>query len=91
MLSAPKEILDAGNSGTTTRLISGILAGQTLSCDLTGDASIQKRPMKRIMTPLSMMGADITSVHNNGCAPLSYQRCAVKGNFLSISRLLLPR
>ena len=78
-LSAPKEILDAGNSGTTTRLISGILAGQNFSCDLTGDASIQKRPMKRIMTPLSMMGADITSVHNNGCAPLHIKGSPLKG------------
>lgn len=78
-LSAPKEILDAGNSGTTTRLISGILAGQNFSCDLTGDASIQKRPMKRIMTPLSMMGAYITSVHNNGCAPLHIKGAPLKG------------
>lgn len=78
-LSAPKEILDAGNSGTTTRLISGILAGQKFSCDLTGDASIQKRPMKRIMTPLSMMGADITSIHNNGCAPLHIKGAPLKG------------
>lgn len=78
-LSAPKEILDAGNSGTTTRLISGILAGQNFSCDLTGDASIQKRPMKRIMTPLSMMSADITSVHNNGCAPLHIKGTPLKG------------
>lgn len=78
-LSAPKEILDAGNSGTTTRLISGILAGQNFSCDLTGDASIQKRPMKRIMTPLSMMGADITSVHNNGCAPLHIKGAPLNG------------
>lgn len=78
-LSAPKEILDAGNSGTTTRLISGILAGQNFSCDLTGDTSIQKRPMKRIMTPLSMMGADITSVHNNGCSPLHIKGAPLKG------------
>lgn len=78
-LSTPTEILDAGNSGTTTRLISGILAGQNFSCDLTGDASIQKRPMKRIMTPLSMMGADITSVHNNGCAPLHIKGAPLKG------------
>ena len=69
-LCAPKETLDAGNSGTTTRLISGILAGQPFSTTLTGDASIQKRPMKRIMEPLSMMGADIVSEKNNGCAPL---------------------
>ena len=69
-LSAPAETLDVGNSGTTTRLISGILAGQDFVSELTGDASIQKRPMKRIMTPLSQMGADIISLGGNGCAPL---------------------
>ena len=69
-LSAPNSVLDAGNSGTTTRLISGILAGQDFSSTLTGDASIQKRPMKRVMEPLSLMGADIKSKNDNGCAPL---------------------
>ena len=69
-LSTPAETLDVGNSGTTTRLISGILAGQDFVSELTGDASIQKRPMKRIMTPLSQMGADIVSLNGNGCAPL---------------------
>lgn len=70
-LQRPDEVLDCGNSGTTTRLISGILAAQDFSVTLTGDASIQKRPMKRIMTPLSMMGADIRSLNDNGCAPLA--------------------
>lgn len=69
-LKAPASILDAGNSGTTTRLISGILAAQPFETTLTGDASIQKRPMRRIMEPLSMMGADIRSLHGNDCAPL---------------------
>lgn len=69
-LCAPREILDVGNSGTTTRLISGILAGQNFVSELNGDASIQSRPMKRIMTPLLSMGADIVSVKDNGCAPL---------------------
>jgi len=70
-LQKPDCVLDCGNSGTTTRLISGILAAQDFDVTLTGDASIQKRPMKRIMDPLSLMGADITSVNGNGCAPLS--------------------
>ena len=70
-LNAPSCVLDCGNSGTTTRLISGILAPQHFDVTLTGDDSIQKRPMKRIMEPLSMMGADITSLRDNGCAPLS--------------------
>ena len=69
-LSKPEGTLDVGNSGTTTRLISGILAAQPFASRLIGDASICKRPMKRIMTPLSMMGADITSELGNDCAPL---------------------
>ena len=69
-LSAPVDILDVGNSGTTTRLISGILAGQNFVSELTGDNSIQSRPMKRIMTPLLSMGADIASIKGNNCVPL---------------------
>lgn len=70
-LSAPAEVLDTGNSGTTTRLISGILAGQSFESHLIGDASICKRPMGRIMKPLLAMGADITSDRGNDCAPLT--------------------
>lgn len=69
-LQKPEQTLDVGNSGTTTRLISGILAAQDFSSRIIGDASICRRPMKRIMTPLSMMGADITSENGNDCAPL---------------------
>lgn len=69
-LTEPSQILDAGNSGTTTRLISGILCGQSFSSTLTGDASIQKRPMGRIIEPLSQMGASISSLSGNNCAPL---------------------
>lgn len=68
-LTAPKELLDVGNSGTTIRLISGILAAQEFDSILNGDASIQKRPMKRVINPLSQMGADIEST-NDGYAPL---------------------
>ena len=78
-LSAPTEILDCGNSGTTTRLISGILSGQNFTSTLTGDGSIQKRPMKRIMEPLSQMGADITSIYGNNCAPLTIKGSKLKG------------
>ena len=70
-LSAPSEVLDTGNSGTTTRLISGILAGQSFESHLIGDASICKRPMGRIMKPLQAMGADIASDRGNDCAPLT--------------------
>ena len=69
-LSAPSGMLDCGNSGTTMRLMSGILAAQPFPSTLTGDASIQKRPMKRIMEPLTQMGAHILSLRENGCAPL---------------------
>ena len=69
-LSAPSNMLDVGNSGTTTRLISGILAGQPFISSLNGDESIQKRPMGRIITPLTQMGAHIKSIKDNGCAPL---------------------
>ncbi len=69
-LKSPEAMLDCGNSGTTTRIISGLLSGQPFSSSLTGDASIQKRPMKRIIEPLSLMGADIRSKLDNGCAPL---------------------
>ena len=78
-LTAPTEILDVGNSGTTTRLISGILAGQDFTSELTGDASIQKRPMGRIIRPLSMMDATIESIKGNGCAPLRISGHALKG------------
>ena len=68
-LSAPSSTLDCGNSGTTMRLISGILAGQNFNSTLIGDASLSKRPMKRIIEPLSLMGAEIKS--NDFKAPLN--------------------
>ena len=69
-LSAPSDILDVGNSGTTTRLLSGILAGQPFESKISGDESLNARPMKRIIDPLTEMGANISSVLRNGCAPL---------------------
>jgi len=76
-LNCPHEILDCGNSGTTTRLVSGILSAQNFTSVLTGDKSIQKRPMNRIITPLSMMGADIKS--NDGFAPLTITGSSLHG------------
>lgn len=81
-LKQPSGILDVGNSGTTTRLISGILAGQSFESILDGDDSIRKRPMKRIFTPLSQMGArfqcfqperfpDSQILSDSNCAPFS--------------------
>lgn len=68
ILSAPQTQLDCGNSGTTMRLMSGILAGQNFNSTLIGDESLSKRPMKRVIEPLSLMGAKIES--NEYKAPL---------------------
>lgn len=69
VLKAPSQPLDCGNSGTTMRLMSGILAGQGFNSVLTGDQSLSKRPMKRVIQPLSLMGAKIDSI--DGHAPLT--------------------
>lgn len=61
-LLAPTQNLDCGNSGTTMRLMSGILASQNFNSTLIGDESLSKRPMKRVIEPLTLMGADISSV-----------------------------
>ena len=68
-LKGTRRALDAGNSGTTMRLLAGILAGQQFVSQLTGDASLQKRPMKRVVGPLRQMGADIRA-HEDNFAPL---------------------
>ncbi len=78
-LQAPAGPLNTGNSGTTTRLISGILAGQNFVTDLNGDESIQSRPMKRIMEPLALMGAQIESLKGNDCAPLRIRGSRLHG------------
>jgi 3-phosphoshikimate 1-carboxyvinyltransferase len=67
--SAPKSFLDCGNSGTTMRFMAGVLAGQNFNSVLIGDESLSKRPMKRVIEPLTLMGANITS--NNYKAPLN--------------------
>lgn len=78
-LKAPRGILDTGNSGTTTRLICGILSGQNFSSVLSGDDSLNSRPMKRIMDPLNQMGARITSIQDNNCAPLRIEPGTLHG------------
>ena len=67
-LTAPADPLDCGNSGSTIRMLSGILAGQRFSSEMAGDESLSRRPMERVITPLTMMGARITS--QNGRPPL---------------------
>jgi len=69
-LLAPAEALYLGNSGTTMRLLAGILSGQNFNCVLTGDESLSKRPMQRIIRPLSLMGSDIEGRDNAGFAPI---------------------
>jgi len=76
-LSTPDKELDCGNSGTTMRLVSGILAGQNFNSVLFGDESLSKRPMKRVIEPLSLMGAKIES--NDYKAPLKIYGQKLKG------------
>ena len=75
--NAPKEALYCGNSGTTTRLLSGFFAGQNFDVELTGDESLSKRPMKRIIEPLSKMGAQIISNENK--LPLKIKGSKLEG------------
>jgi len=84
-LQEPKNILDVGNSGTTIRLLTGLLSGQDFYSVLCGDASIRKRPMKRVVEPLRLMGADIWGRKDGQFAPLS-----VRGNKLNPLHYTLP-
>ena len=77
-LSKPFSVIDCGNSGTTTRLISGILSAQDFVTILTGDDSIGNRPMDRIIIPLRMMGADISS-DDNSHVPLTISPASLHG------------
>jgi 3-phosphoshikimate 1-carboxyvinyltransferase len=70
-LREPAQALDCGNSGSTMRMLSGILAGQEFTTELVGDESLSRRPMRRVIEPLERMGARIES--RNGCAPLRIQ------------------
>jgi 3-phosphoshikimate 1-carboxyvinyltransferase len=67
-LTAPNQALDCGNSGSTIRMLSGIVAGQNFACEMAGDESLSRRPMERVITPLTAMGARITS--QSGRPPL---------------------
>jgi len=83
-LKKPEKILDAGNSGTTMRLMSGILAGLDFISTITGDESLRRRPMKRIIEPLQSMGAVVES-GEGGVAPLT-----IKGGSLKAIDYTLP-
>ena len=83
-LKGSRRTLDAGNSGTTMRLLAGILAGQEFASQLTGDSSLQKRPMKRVVGPLREMGADIRARDDN-FAPLE-----IRGSHLHAIDFRMP-
>lgn len=74
----PHQTLYTGNSGTTTRLLAGLLSGLNLNCVLSGDASIGKRPMDRVMKPLRLMGANITGIDDN-FTPLIIKPASING------------
>jgi 3-phosphoshikimate 1-carboxyvinyltransferase len=76
-LTAPSEALDCGNSGSTIRMLSGIVAGQNFSSEMAGDESLSRRPMERVITPLTAMGARIAS--QNGRPPLRVTGAHLKG------------
>lgn len=84
-LSNPEKILDAGNSGTTFRLVSGLLATQPFESTITGDNSLQNRPMDRIINPLRKMGAQITGANNSSFAPIK-----IYGGNLSGIEYIMP-
>ena len=67
---SPDDVLDCGNSGTTTRLLMGLVAGQPISAAFTGDASLRSRPMRRVTGPLTQMGARVTELGEPGKLPL---------------------
>jgi len=69
-LTEPEDILDAGNSGTSMRLLSGILASQSFASVITGDGSLRSRPMQRVVQPLKQMGAQIMGRQDDSLAPL---------------------
>jgi len=77
--TAPTGDIDCGNSGTTMRLMCGILAAQPFRSRLVGDASLSKRPMKRVIDPLTQMGAKITAEGEKGSAPLVIDGGPLKG------------
>src|SRR6185369_1663422 len=78
-LKEPGDVLDCGNSGTTIRLITGLLSGQSFFSVVTGDQYLRKRPMKRVVEPLSRMGARIAGRNGGTLAPLAITGGSLKG------------
>jgi 3-phosphoshikimate 1-carboxyvinyltransferase len=84
-LSEPRRTIDCGNSGTTMRLLSGLLAGRPFASRLDGDSSLRRRPMQRVIEPLSRMGAEISSQGGTGLAPLE-----IRGGKLKAIKYKMP-
>jgi 3-phosphoshikimate 1-carboxyvinyltransferase len=84
-LSEPRGTIDCGNSGTTMRLLCGLLAGQPFASRLDGDSSLRRRPMQRVIEPLSRMGAEISSQGGTGLAPLE-----IRGGKLKAIKYKMP-
>lgn len=84
-LQAPKKLLDAGNSGTTMRLVLGILAGQPFHSEIAGDASLNRRPMERVMGPLRTMGGNLQGERGSEFPPI-----AIEGSKLSAITYEMP-
>ncbi|MEW6107874.1 MAG: 3-phosphoshikimate 1-carboxyvinyltransferase [Nitrospirota bacterium] len=84
-LSEPRDIIDCGNSGTTIRLVSGVLSGNRFFSVLTGDSSLRARPMARVIKPLSLMGAEIIARSDNQYPPI-----AIKGARLNSIKYSMP-
>ncbi|MCK4739752.1 MAG: 3-phosphoshikimate 1-carboxyvinyltransferase [Deltaproteobacteria bacterium] len=78
-LKKPTSVIDCGNSGTTARLLTGLLSAQGFSSTLTGDASLRGRPMKRVVEPLTLMGADISGAEGGDKLPLNIEGKKLKG------------
>ncbi|HZG69282.1 MAG TPA: 3-phosphoshikimate 1-carboxyvinyltransferase, partial [Herpetosiphonaceae bacterium] len=78
-LQEPHEVLDCGNSGTTLRLLTGLLAGQDFFAVLTGDDSLRSRPMSRVVEPLRVLGAQIEGRQNGSRAPLAICGTRLRG------------
>ena len=89
-LGVPRETLDAGNSGSTIRMLSGLLAGHPFASVITGDESLQRRPMKRVMEPLQQMGAQITARDGN-YPPLQIAGTDLRGIHYYACRYPAPR
>ncbi len=78
-LTPPTQIIDCGNSGTTLRLLAGVLAGRPYAATLDGDVSLRGRPMQRVIEPLSRMGAEISGQDGKGLAPLKIRGGGLRG------------